>query len=58
MKTSFQPQAVNLSRPDDIVYWSKKWEISPNQLFRAIQATQSNSVPAITKYLRDLGFAL
>lgn len=49
---------LNLARIDDIVYWTKKWEISPNQLLQAVRATQSSDVQAITKYLRERGFAL
>jgi hypothetical protein len=57
MNTNLQP-SVNLSRLDDIVYWTKKWEISPNQLFQAVKATQSNDVNTITLYLRERGFAI
>jgi hypothetical protein len=57
MNKHLQP-SVNLSRLDEIVYWTKKWEISPNQLLLAIRATQSNNVQVITQYLRERGFAI
>ncbi|HZK63414.1 MAG TPA: DUF3606 domain-containing protein [Puia sp.] len=57
MNNALQP-TLNLARIDDIVYWTKKWEISPNQLFQAVRAIQSSDVQAIAKYLRERGFAL
>lgn len=57
MNTNLQP-SVNLSRLDEIVYWTKKWEISPNQLLQAVNATHSNNVQTITQYLRERGFAV
>jgi len=50
--------SVNLTRPDEIVYWTKKWEISPNQLFLAAQATKSNRIIKIRNYLVSMGFAV
>jgi hypothetical protein len=57
MNKVLQP-TLNMARIDDIVYWTKKWEISPNQLLQAVRAIQSSDVQAIAKYLRDRGFAL
>jgi hypothetical protein len=57
MYTLLQP-AIRLSQPEDIIYWSKKWEISPGQLLKAVKATKSNKVHAIAAYLREMGFAL
>lgn len=49
---------LNLDQVNEIVYWTKKWEISPEQLLIAVNATRSNSIPKIIAYLRQQGFAL
>jgi hypothetical protein len=49
---------INFSRVLEIVYWAKKWEISPTQLLLAFQKTHSNSIAKIKEYLREKGFAL
>jgi hypothetical protein len=49
---------LNLDQISEIVYWTKKWEISPEQLLSAVNATKSNSIPKIEAYLRQQGFAL
>ena len=49
---------IDFKKIQDIVYWSKKWEVSPNQLIKAYTATQSREVRKIEEYLRDEGFAV
>jgi hypothetical protein len=49
---------INFKKIQDIIYWSKKWEISPHQLIDAYQALQNNNVKAIEAYLRGKGFAV
>ena len=49
---------LNMSRVDEIVYWAKRWEISPNQLLIAVQATKSNRIFKIRSWLVSKGFAL
>jgi hypothetical protein len=51
-----QFQHVNISRPNDINYWTKKWEISAHQLLAAIINTKSTSVNLIANYLERFGF--
>jgi predicted nucleic acid-binding Zn ribbon protein len=58
MNSIMQLTPIDLSRLDDVVYWAKKWEISPNQLLQAIKAAKTNNPQAIAKYLREQGFAL
>ncbi|HLY69736.1 MAG TPA: DUF3606 domain-containing protein [Puia sp.] len=47
---------VNISKPSDINYWTKKWEISAHQLLAAIINTKSTSVIRIRDYLERFGF--
>jgi len=49
---------IDFTQLDDIVYWTKKWEISAHQLNEAIKATGSNKVRKIEEYLRSKGFAI
>jgi len=49
---------INFGKILEIVYWAKKWEISPTQLLLAFQKTKSNSIAKIKEYLRGKGFAL
>jgi hypothetical protein len=53
-----QEPTIDFLRIDDIIYWSKKWEISPYQLIVAYYATENNRVKTIEAYLRAKGFAL
>jgi hypothetical protein len=57
MKTQQNP-VINFQNPEDVIYWSKKWEVSPMKLFYAFTKTQSNDTETIKKYLRNDGFAL
>jgi hypothetical protein len=49
---------IDFKKIQDIIYWSKKWEISPHQLIHAYQFLQSSNVKKIEKYLREKGFAI
>ena len=49
---------IDFKQSQQIVYWSKKWEISPMQLFKAFKDTRVTSVTTIEKYLRKNVFAL
>lgn len=49
---------IDFNKIQDIIYWCKKWEISPYQLIQAYQSLHSNDVKQIEKYLRGRGFAL
>ncbi|HLX91273.1 MAG TPA: hypothetical protein VKR32_06295 [Puia sp.] len=47
---------MNINRPDDITYWTKRWEISAHQLLAAMIGTKSTSVSMIADYLEKYGF--
>ena len=49
---------IDFKKIQDVIFWSKKWEVSPNQLIEAYQTLHSNDVKTIEKYLREKGFAL
>ena len=49
---------IDFKRIQEIIYWSKKWEVSPNQLIKAYTATESREVKKIEEYLREKGFAV
>ncbi|MEO5997683.1 MAG: hypothetical protein ABIN89_13165 [Chitinophagaceae bacterium] len=49
---------IDFKKIQDIIFWSKKWEISPNRLVEASQTLNSNNVKSIENYLREKGFAL
>ncbi|HEY4874277.1 MAG TPA: DUF3606 domain-containing protein [Puia sp.] len=51
-----QIQRIDISKPKDINYWTKKWEISAHQLLAAMNNTKSTSVNLIADYLRRFGF--
>lgn len=46
---------INLGSPQEVTYWSKKWEISSPQLYQAYIQSGSNSVTKIENYLREKG---
>ncbi|HUR09854.1 MAG TPA: DUF3606 domain-containing protein [Flavitalea sp.] len=46
---------INLGKPQEVTYWSKKWEISSPQLYQAFKESGSNSVIKIETYLRQKG---
>ncbi len=49
---------INFQNIQDIIYWSKKWEVSPYELMKAYYTTNTNSVRKIEEYLRSKGFAV
>lgn len=49
---------IDFKKIQDIIYWSKKWEVSPHQLIEASNATKSSNVKTIEDYLRSKGFAI
>ncbi|HTQ66951.1 MAG TPA: hypothetical protein VMI12_19295 [Puia sp.] len=51
-------EVINFSNPSDIVYWSKKWEVSPLKLFTTFVKIKSNHISDIKKVLRTDGFVL
>jgi hypothetical protein len=54
-----RPEAeIDFKNVQDVIYWAKKWEVSPHQLMEAFQATNSNAVDKIEAYLRGKGFAV
>jgi len=46
---------INTNEPYEVEYWTKKWDISTQQLIGAKKATDSTSVKKIEKYLKDNG---
>ena len=50
--------AIDFQNVLDISYWSKKWEVSPGQIFLAYKETRSEKVIDIRMYLQNKGFAL
>lgn len=49
---------IDFKRIQDVIYWAKKWEVSPHQLMVAAYAINSSNVKKIEEYLREKGFAL
>ena len=49
---------IDFQKIQDVIYWSKKWEISPHQLIEAAQFLKTNDVKTIESYLREKGFAI
>ena len=49
---------INFKNVQDVIFWAKKWEVSPHQLMEAFNATKSNAVNKIEEYLRGKGFAV
>ena len=49
---------IDFKKIQEIIYWSKKWEVSPNQLIKAYTAVESREVKKIEEYLREKGFAV
>jgi|LakMenEpi03Aug12_release.lakeMendotaPanAssembly.Ray.scaffolds.fasta_scaffold4108721_1 hypothetical protein len=43
---------INTSEPYEVAYWTKKWDISSQQLTGAIRATDSTSVKKVEEYLK------
>jgi hypothetical protein len=51
-------ETIQFDNPADLIYWSKKWEISPVKLFSVFKKIKSNSVDKLKDHLRRDGFAL
>jgi hypothetical protein len=49
---------IQFDKPAEVIYWAKKWEISPMKLFSAFMKTKSNSIEVLKNHLRNDGFAL
>lgn len=49
---------IDFQKIQDIIYWTKKWEISAYQLIDAFYTIKTNKVSKIEEYLRSKGFAL
>jgi hypothetical protein len=57
-KTKSFEAEIDFKNIQDVIYWAKKWEVSPHQLMEAFNATKSNRVDKIEEYLRGKGFAV
>jgi len=54
-KSDRKVQLIDLGKPREVAFWSKKWEISSPQLYKAYQETGSNNVFEIETYLKKIG---
>jgi hypothetical protein len=48
-------QSVNLSKPEEVAYWSKLLQVAPLHLVRAAKITGSNLVNRLIYYLKSEG---
>lgn len=46
-----QDRRIHLEEPHEAVYWSKKFEVSSLQLYKAVLAVKSNRVDVVASYL-------
>lgn len=46
-----QDRRIHLEQPRETVYWSKKFEVSSIQLYKAVQALGTNRVDQVANYL-------
>jgi hypothetical protein len=46
-----QDRRIHLEQPREAVYWSKKFEVSSIQLYKAVQALGTNRVDKVASYL-------
>ncbi|HLY71486.1 MAG TPA: hypothetical protein VKR53_17245 [Puia sp.] len=51
-------ESIQFNNLSDIVYWSKKWEISPTKLFSVYTKIKSSRIDKLKAHLRKDGFAL
>ena len=51
-------EIIEFDDPSAIIYWSKKWEISPVKLFITFMEINSNRIDKLKFRLRKDGFAL
>jgi hypothetical protein len=54
-KTLFMdhPHSLNLSRPEELAYWSRLLKVTPLHLVRAAKATGSNLIDRLVYYLKS-----
>ncbi len=41
---------IHIEEPREVIYWSKKFEVSTIQLYKAVLAAGSNKVEKVTSY--------
>ncbi len=46
-----QDKRIHLEQPREAVYWSKKFEVSSIQLYKAVKAAGTNRVEKVVGYL-------
>lgn len=46
-----QDKRIHLEQPLETVYWSKKFEVSSLQLYKAVKAAGTNKVEKVAGYL-------
>ena len=46
-----QDRRIHLEQPHEAVYWSKKFEVSSIQLYKAVQTLGTNRVDKVASYL-------
>lgn len=42
---------IHLEQPHEVVYWSKKFEVSTIQLYKAVMAAGTNKAEKVASYL-------
>ena len=47
-------KVVNLNMPDDVIYWTRKWNVSKEQLQYAVERV-GNKEARVLDYLRSKG---
>jgi hypothetical protein len=48
-----QDRRIHLEQPHEAVYWSKKFEVSSIELYKAVKAIGTNKVDKVASYLFD-----
>ncbi len=46
-----QDRRIHLEQPHEAVYWSKKFEVSSIQLYKAVMTLGTNKVDKVASYL-------
>lgn len=49
---------INPLEANDVQYWTRKWDITPTELYNAILDTGSNNITILKKYLQSKGMYL
>jgi hypothetical protein len=47
--------AINVTKPEEVAYWSRLLNVTPRQLMHAVKATGSNLVSRMIYYLKAEG---